>query len=278
MLRSAETERVAGLVRDFPVAEVLRPYVERYWCVGWDLPPGRTYVADVLSHPCVNLSVESGTVPRFGTSLPSAVQHGAVRRRFTLELSGVGATTAVKFRPGGFTAMTGIRVRPDSVGPLDPALGLAPHAVVSDVLTAGDEAARVAALDAALAPLAGEPPTRYLDLVALLAEMLHDRSLLQVEQVADLAGVSPRSLQRLFAEYVGIGPKAVLARYRLQDAAALMDSGQGDDLAALAASLGWYDQGHFSRDFHDVVGTTPTAYLRRVRAGHPEVATSTEST
>jgi AraC-like DNA-binding protein len=61
---------------------------------------------------------------------------------------------------------------------------------------------------------------------------------------------------------VGVGPKAVLARYRLQDAVAAIDAGGVDDLADLAASLGWFDQAHFARDFRSVVGTTPSAYLR----------------
>lgn len=73
---------------------------------------------------------------------------------------------------------------------------------------------------------------------------------------------------------MGVGPKAVLARYRLQDAVAAIDAGlvggdgsrgsdgeRFEDLAALAASLGWFDHAHFCRDFRDVVGTTPSAYL-----------------
>jgi AraC-like DNA-binding protein len=59
----------------------------------------------------------------------------------------------------------------------------------------------------------------------------------------------------------------VLARYRLQDAAALIDAGEVDDLAALAADLGWFDQAHFSRDFRAVVGVPPSAYLQRARPG-----------
>jgi AraC-like DNA-binding protein len=75
-------------------------------------------------------------------------------------------------------------------------------------------------------------------------------------------------VQRLFATYVGVGPKAVLARYRLQDAVAAIDAGEVDDLADLAASLGWFDQAHFARDFRSVVGTTPSAYLRQARSTH----------
>ena len=70
----------------------------------------------------------------------------------------------------------------------------------------------------------------------------------------------------MFSSYVGVSPKAVLARYRLQDAAAAIDAGAVEDLAGLAVSLGWFDQAHFSRDFRAVVGITPSAYLARARA------------
>ena len=122
-----------------------------------------------------------------------------------------------------------------------------------------DDDARTAVLDEALAPLAPEPPGPYVDLLGIVGRMADDRGLVRVDQVADLAGLSMRSLQRLFATYVGVSPKAVLARYRLQDAAAAIDEGTVDDLAGLAASLGWFDQAHFSREFRSVVGVTPSA-------------------
>ncbi len=75
------------------------------------------------------------------------------------------------------------------------------------------------------------------------------------------ASTSVRALQRLFRRFVGVGPKRVLQRYRLQDAADLIDTGQVDDLASLAVDPGWFDQSHSSRDLRDAVGVTPSDYL-----------------
>ncbi|MGY1828071.1 MULTISPECIES: helix-turn-helix domain-containing protein [unclassified Blastococcus] len=269
VLRPEETGEVAGLRRDAAVSAALSPFVERYWSVRWDrtgLPPFRS---DVLSHPSVNVSVESGTRPRFGFALPAVLVHGVVSRRFTVELVGVGRVTAVKFRPGGFAAFTGRRPGRETVAPLAGELGLEPAPLLAAVLAEEDDAARAAVLDAALAPRAPAPAPEYLDLLALVDRMATDRELVRVEQVAELGGTGVRSLQRSFARYVGLGPKAVLARYRLQDAAALIDSGEVTDLAGLAASLGWFDQAHFSRDFRAVVGQPPSEYLRRARAARP---------
>jgi AraC-like DNA-binding protein len=265
VLRPVETAETAGLRRDDDVSPALAPFVERYWSVRWDLTGRPSFRSEVLSHPSVNVSVESGDRPRFGFALPAVLVHGVVTRRFTVDLVGTGRVTAVKFRPGGYAAFTGCLPARNGVVPLGSELGLDPDILRSRVLAEDDDAARAAALDAALRPHAPEPAGAYLDLVALVDRMIEDRSLVRVDQVAELAALSTRSLQRLFAAYVGVSPKRVLARYRLQDAAAAIDAGEVDDLAALAADLGWFDQAHFSRDFRAVVGTTPSAYLQRAR-------------
>jgi AraC-like DNA-binding protein len=265
VLHPAETERVAALRRDPDVDPALAPFVERYWSVRWDRTGQPPFRSEVLSHPSVNVSVESGNRPRFGFALPAVLVHGVITRRFSVDLVGIGRVTAAKFRPGGYAAFCGLLPAHHAVALLGDELGIDPDRLRAAVLTEDDDAARAAVLDAALAPRAPEPAPAYLELSALLDRMLDDRALVRVDQLAALAGSSSRSLQRLFATYVGVTPKAVLARYRLQDAAALIDAGAVDDLATLAADLGWFDQAHFSRDFRAVVGTTPSAYLQRAR-------------
>src|SRR4051794_412003 len=266
VLRPEETVRTADLRRDHPVAPGLRPFVERYWSVRWALTGRPPFRSEVLSHPSVNVSVESGTHPRFGHELPAVLVHGVITRRFVVDLLGQGRVTAVKFHPGGFSAFTGVRPARNTVTLLRGELGVSADALLHDVLAAEDDDERAAVLDTTLAPLAPTPPGAYLDLLDLLGRMAGDRLLVRVDQVAALGGMSVRTLQRLFASYVGVSPKAVLARFRLQDAAAAIDDGAVDDLAGLAASLGWFDQAHFSRDFRNVVGMTPSAYLARARA------------
>lgn len=274
LLRPQVTARAAALRRSFPVADVLEPYVERYWSVRWDRTGRSPFRSEVLSHPAVNLSVEAGTAPRFGAALPEVLLHGVVTRRFDVDLVGSGRVVAVKFRPGGFAAMTGRPAPRDSVRPVDPATWAALHADggrgrLLTALADGTDDDVAGLLDQLLADGAGPPPADYDHLRALLDRMVADRALVRVEQVAGEAGTGVRSLQRLFARYVGVGPKAVLARYRLHDAVGLVDraarAGDDVDLAGLAASLGWFDHAHFCRDFRDVVGTTPSAYLARAR-------------
>ena len=274
VLRPDEVARHTDLRREHPVAPELAPYVERYWTVRWDRAGAPPYRAEVLSDPAVNLSVEEGSQPRFGVDLPAALVHGVVRRRFAVDLHGTGAVTAAKFRPGGFPAFAGTPPVRDVVVRLTDELPLHTAALVRDVLAEDDDAARSAVLDAALRPLAREPAPGYLDLLAVLERMRADRALQRVDQVAADCGLPVRALQRLFTTYVGVGAKAVLARFRLQDAVASIHTGEVGQLAELAAELGWFDQAHFSRDFRAVVGVTPSSYVQQWRGGHGPSALS----
>lgn len=82
-----------------------------------------------------------------------------------------------------------------------------------------------------------------------------------VQELAARHGVVPHTLQRLFRRYVGVGPKWVLQRYRMHEAAERMLIDPDVDLARLALELGYADQAHFGNDFHARTGRTPAAYL-----------------
>ena len=249
----------------------LSPWVERYWTVRWQLPPGTSYTSTILTHPSVHLSVESGVGPRHGFAMPEALLHGVVTRTFSVELTGSGRVFGVKFRPGGFGAFTGRDVASltDRVVPLTDLFGEPARDLLRDVCTADDDAA-TRLMDAFLLERRAGPDERYDELLGIVAGMLADRDLVTVEAVSERFGVTARTLQRLFRRYVGVGPKWVLQRFRLHDAQLLLESGEAPDLATLAADLGWSDQAHFSRDFQATVGTPPGRYAASARDGGPD--------
>ncbi|MFD7951858.1 DUF6597 domain-containing transcriptional factor, partial [Micrococcus luteus] len=78
-------------------AEPLRPYLEHYWLIDWDLP--EPYASHVVPHPSVNVvfqryagrsPVDFGEVAGIGLDL------------FTQKLEGRGRVCGIQFRPGGF--------------------------------------------------------------------------------------------------------------------------------------------------------------------------------
>lgn len=85
-----------------------------------------------------------------------------------------------------------------------------------------------------------------------------------VAQFAQLASVSPRTLQRACLTVFGFAPKRLLRLQRFLDTLGRVRSAVG---AGLADGLGgkYYDQPQFYRDFRDFMQMTPRAYLKASR-------------
>lgn len=236
-------------------APALRPYLEHYWLIDWDLT--EPYASHVVPHPCVNVVFQ-----RFAGTPDLGEVAGVGLELFTQKLEGAGRVCGAQFRPGGFRPFapaaavshwTGRRV------PLDEALpGLA--GTPGAVLGPDEEDDRVAALDAFLLSLAPAPDPQAGLAMALAERIRRDRGILRVAEFARAEGLSMRSLQRLFAAYVGVSPKWVILRYRIHEALERAESAEAVDWAGLAAELGYSDQAHLVRDFTATVGVPPTAY------------------
>ena len=240
-------------------------FVENHWSLRWDLPDGATYLSSTLPHPACNLSVERGAT-RAEVGADPVVVTGVPTRRFDVTVRGRGWVHGVKFRPGGLAALTGVHAG-DLRNRTVPASEVLPVPTVAALRALGPGTSlgdcREAA-DDALARLARDPDPEYDALLDVVATMLADRSLVRVGQVESACGLGTRSLQRLFARYVGVSPKWVLARYRMHDVVTALDEGYAGSLADLAATHGWFDQAHFTREFTRLVGVPPGEYRRHV--------------
>ncbi len=98
-------------------------------------------------------------------------------------------------------------------------------------------------------------------LVPVLHTAEHQPSL-RVSEAAQLTGLSPKRLIATFRNEIGLTPKAYLRVRRLQAALRLLDAG-GRDGADVAATLGYFDQAHFVREFRGFTSVTPTQYAER---------------
>lgn len=233
--------------------------VDRYWLVRWDLPVGITHTQAVLAHPVVNVvaTEPDGLVMLTGPAT-------AIGRR---ELHGRGAALGIQFRPSAFHALTSAPATA-LTDQVVPAADVLPARVIDGLragLATGDATRAAAVIDAALAPLVPAARTPAEQTAEWVERVAADRSLLRVDALAELAGTSVRSMQRRFAEHVGLSPKAVIRRYRLYDAAERVRAGARVDWAAVAAELGYTDQAHLIRDFSAGFGTTPQRYADAAR-------------
>ena len=82
-----------------------------------------------------------------------------------------------------------------------------------------------------------------------------------LDDLARLAGVSPRQLDRVFVRLFGESPRACLRRLRLERAAGLLRTSRRRVLA-IALDAGFESHEAFTRSFTRRFGFTPAVYRR----------------
>ncbi len=231
----------------------LTPFLVWHWSVAWDLRGRDPHHQVTLPHPSPHLVVEPD----------GAWLYGPNSTRFERTMRGAGRVVGTRFRPGAVRGLLDGPVRDLADQRVDASTvhGLDARALTAAVWAESDTAAAFVLLEDALAPLlSGEPDPQAVLADRAVALLEEDRSVHRVPDLAARLGLSVRSVQRLFSEYVGLGPAWVVRRYRLHDAAAAALEGDDVDWARLAAELGYADQAHLVREFSAVVGTPPARY------------------
>ncbi|MEP7290796.1 MAG: helix-turn-helix domain-containing protein [Chloroflexota bacterium] len=228
-------------------------FVQRYWIIHWDL--SEPYTQATLSYPSVNLVFEKENTRVWG------IDSG----RFERTLEGKGQVFAVKFRPGAFYPFlkTPISALTDSSISFCDVFGMSSEALEAAMLSLDDEG-MIGCVEAFLRERLPERDENVAVVNALIDCITVDRKILKVDDVVARFGMNKRSLQRLFSQYVGVSPKWVIQRCRLQEAAQQLASGAVTDSAKLALELGYFDQAHFIKDFKAVVGASPAEYAKQV--------------
>jgi AraC-like DNA-binding protein len=238
-----------ALSRHRPAAD-LAVFVERHWIVRWDLRGRAPFRQETLPHPCVNIVIERDRARVYGVETARSAQL----------LEGRGYAVGTKFRPGAFRPFLGFDVAEltDRSISLEEAFG---DGSVADAVRASDDGGeQIRHVEAFLRERMPEPDGNVLAIARMARAMLDDPSIARVEDLTARFGMSARTLQRLFRRYVGVGPKWVLQRYRLHEAAERIADGYDGDWAALALDLGYFDQAHFIKDFKALVGCSPAEY------------------
>ena len=236
----------------------LAPFVEHFWLVEWRLPEGVTHVQRTLPYPCVNLVFDQGRSAVFG------VMTGA----FEYTLRDAGRVLGVRFRAAGFRAFLRAPLKSitDRTTPMAPLFGCDESEAERLVFAAPDDAGMIAAASALLRAALPAPDPEQARVDRIVEIIRDEQAITQVQQLSARVQLSVRKLQMLFRDYVGVGPKWVIRRNRLHDAADQLANGQQVDLASLAQALGYYDQAHFTSDFEKLVGRPPAEYRRACRA------------
>lgn len=233
--------------------EDLTDWIEHVWRVRWNLEGLAPQLQETLPHPNIHLVLEPG----------AAAVWGVHSRRWSRELAGRSLALGIKFRPGAFRPWLAgpVSALSDRSRPLQDLFGPESQALTAALEMEAMEDAATHVLDFLRARLPA-PDAQALLAGRIVDSVAADLSLHSAEALAARWQMSLRSLQRLFSEYVGVGPKWVIQRYRLHEAVARVQAGEPVAWAALAQDLGFFDQAHFSTAFRRLIGQTPNAYAR----------------
>lgn len=168
----------------------------------------------------------------------------------------------VKFQPGGFYPF--LRHVASTINSTPTATSIFPQidATFTKRLLAESDSTIVSSIEALLRTR--NPKTnKKMQLVSKIANALAtDTSLRTVSATAQAFNMSERSLQLLFQTHIGIGVKRMIARRRLLEAITRAQHQSHPAWAEIAAELGYSSQSHFSRDFKNNIGLSPSEYSK----------------
>ena len=253
ILRPGAIDKRFSLSRNSP-SEELSFVVEHYWIVQWDLRGREPYKSETLPFPTVHIVIERKRADVWGVSTG----------RFTRRLEGEGRAFGIKFKPGAFRSLIGGPVSnlTDRTIPVAKLFGENGGRFVNDVNSLDEVSEIEAVAERFINSLNPQRDSKADTVDRIVTCIMSDRSITSVEQIVKSEASNKRSLQRLFDEYVGVGPRWVISRYRLQEAADRLARQGSVELSQLALELGYFDQAHFIRDFKTIMGMTPGEYSR----------------
>jgi AraC-like DNA-binding protein len=234
-------------------------FIDHYWIIHWDLRDHEPYVSENLPHPCVHLVFEKGKTAIFGV----------VTGKFTRVIEGLGGVFGIRFRPGAFfsfvrtpvSKFTDITLSVSDVFGLDTA---EIKELEEAILSAQTEDAQVELAELFLRERLPDRDENIALINQIVEFIVTFREVTLVDAVVSNFHIGKRTLQRLFSQYVGVSPKWVIKRYRLQQAADQLAAGEVVDWPRLALDLGYFDQAHFIKDFKTIVGKTPAEYVKKL--------------
>jgi AraC-like DNA-binding protein len=112
---------------------------------------------------------------------------------------------------------------------------------------------------ALMAPPAPDPVKRAIEAV------VEAHGAIDLDWVADQAGMSPRQFRRRCFEESGLAPKHLCRILRFRHACELANA-RGNGWAAIAIDAGYFDQAHLIRDFREFTGRAPVSVFSNTDA------------
>lgn len=242
-----------------PASPDVGVFVQYYWGAVWNLRGCEPYVHESLPDPCMHMVFEADW---------SRVV-GVTSGKFRVQLENDGRVFGICFKPGAFYPLvrTPMLRYTDKTFLVSEVFGDEGAVLRDGILSAEDDTERVRIAETFLRERLPQPDENDRLIRTAVDLIIEDRDLTKVDDLVERMSVNKRKLQRLFSQYVGVSPKAVIQRYRLNDAADHLLTRPATDAARVAVEYGYFDQSHFIKDFKETVGKTPSRFARGERLG-----------
>lgn len=238
----------------FIPSEDLQFFVELFWIMEWDLESA-SHKQEILPYPSVQLIFERGNTWIWGV----------ITGQFKRPLKGEGKILGVQFKPGGFYPFfkSSVSAILDGVIAFDDVFDAEITDLEEQILSPGDKEKSVERAERFLRKNLPEEDERVQQVNDIVDTVIEDEAITKVDQLAERVNMEKRKLHRLFKWYVGISPKWLIKRFRIQEVAEkIAEEDKKTDWTKLALGLGYYDQMDFIKDFKSIVGQTPAEYER----------------
>ena len=252
-------------------AMALRRYVERYVYVSTQISPQipkplspRPEAGIAFSLECrgrLSLEYACGRV----TPHPAAAVFGPLSHRFAdIRCMGHYRAFIILFRGTGYYRLFGTppveladRVS-DACDVIGPSIRL-----VHEQLCGANRSARMTEIADRylLSRLTGDELHPVHDMVEHIV-WSHGRA--NVCELSDSSGLSARQIERKFLEQIGITAKRYARLARFRNAARLKLRDRALSWTDVSQAAGFYDHNHLVKDFRELVGATPSDYLRSI--------------
>jgi len=244
--------------------------VERFFVTKGTIPGGQpwhnTALPSIMQSMIINFNSEGIRIeiPKAaGTALSSDLVVGQHTKRFTTILEGEIDAIGIHFTPTGLyrVLQQPMHQFADHIRPLEAFLPWY-QSLKAGLEGQSDSKERIQTLEHIIQQHL-LVDAHLLGAVATAAELIRaSNGSASLGDIGKQTGLSERSMQRYFLEYVGISPKAFARIARFNAVTKLIESDTPVSWQEVLMETGYFDGAHFNHDFKNITGQTPSEYYK----------------
>jgi AraC-like DNA-binding protein len=243
---------------------IVRSFEERRATLGsegltWPLTARPHQIIDIYLGDPFRLRIDGGPLQ---TAPETVVVGPQGSRRIQLHMSGEVHIFNILLQPAALNRLVGVDMTSlvNEGIPARDVLGKRGVLLSDAVRSAADFASRIAAAERWFAMMQDDSSTKDgIDHASSL--LLASRGRARIEELVKRSGLSARHFQRRFTSQVGLSPKLYARTIRFD---AALTAHRGDPMKSwtrIAHEAGYFDQAHFIRECHTLVGIGPRQFI-----------------